>query len=74
MRQIRSRLWVSEEGEGLVEPRPQHIHAVVSILDHGIPLFVTQLTTADTGWTDEERNAMIQNGYDGMDILRAWLD
>ena len=40
MRQIRSRLWVSEEGEGLVEPRFQHIHAVVSILDHGIPLFV----------------------------------
>ena len=35
---------------------------------------VTQLTTADTGWPDEERNAMIQNGYDGMDILRAWLD
>ena len=34
---------------------------------------VTQLTTADTGWTDEDRNAMIQNGYDGMDILRAWL-
>jgi len=34
----------------------------------------SQLTTADTGWTDEERNAMIQNGYDGMDILRAWLD
>ena len=34
----------------------------------------TQLTTADTGWTDEERNAMIQNGYDGMDMLRAWLD
>ena len=34
---------------------------------------VTQLTTADTGWTDEERNAMLQNGYDGIDMLRAWL-
>ena len=33
-----------------------------------------QLTTADTGWTDEERNAMRQHGYDGMDTLRAWLD
>ena len=34
----------------------------------------SQLTTDDTDWTDEERNAMIQNGYDGMDMLRAWLD
>ena len=33
-----------------------------------------QLTTADTGWTDEERNAMSQQGYDGMDMLRAWFD
>ena len=33
-----------------------------------------QLTTADTGWTDEEMNAMSQHGYDGMDALRAWLD
>ena len=32
------------------------------------------LTTADTGWTDEERNTMIQHGYDGMDMLKAWLD
>ena len=32
-----------------------------------------QLTTADTGWTDEEMNAMSQHGYDGMDMLRAWL-
>ena len=29
-----------------------------------------QLTIADTGWTDEERNAMRQHGYDSMDILR----
>ena len=34
----------------------------------------SQLSTADTDWTDEKRNAMIQNGYDGMDMLRAWLD
>ena len=33
-----------------------------------------QLTTADTGWTEEERNAMIQHGYDGMDMLKVWLD
>ena len=33
-----------------------------------------QFTIADTGWTDEERNAMLQHGYDGMDMLRAWLD
>ena len=32
-----------------------------------------QLSSADTGWTDEERNAMCQHGYDGMDMLRAWL-
>ena len=32
-----------------------------------------QLTIADTGWTDEERNAMRQHGYDSMDMLRAWL-
>ena len=33
-----------------------------------------QLTTAETGWTNEERNGMSQHGYDGMDMLRAWLD
>lgn len=34
----------------------------------------SQLATADTDWTDEERNAMIQHGYDGIDMLKAWLD
>ena len=33
-----------------------------------------QLTTADTGWADEEQNSMRQHGYDSMDMLRAWLD
>ena len=33
-----------------------------------------QLTTADTGWTDEEQYAMRQHGYDSMDMLRVWLD
>ena len=33
-----------------------------------------QITIADTGWTDEERNTMRQHGYDSMDMLRAWLD
>ena len=32
-----------------------------------------QLTIADTGWTDEERGAMRERGFDDMDILRAWL-
>ena len=31
-----------------------------------------QLTSTDTGWTEEERNAMLQHGYDSMDMLRAW--
>ena len=31
-----------------------------------------QLSIADTGWTDEERNNMRKHGYDGMDMLRAW--
>ena len=31
-----------------------------------------QLSIADTGWTDEERNAMLQHGYDSMDMLREW--
>ena len=31
-----------------------------------------QFTAADTGWTDEERNAMRERGYDGIDMLRAW--
>ena len=35
---------------------------------------VTQLTIADTAWTDEERNAMRQHGHDSMDMLKAWLD
>ena len=34
----------------------------------------SQFTTADTGWTDEERNAMHEHGYDSMDMLRVWLD
>ena len=32
-----------------------------------------QLTTADTGWTDEECDAMREHGFDDMDMLRAWL-
>ena len=43
-----------------------------------IPFYETegypQLSIADTVWTDEERKAMSQHGYDGMDMLRAWLD
>ena len=32
-----------------------------------------QLTTVDTGWTDEERESMRERGFDDMDMLRAWL-
>ena len=32
-----------------------------------------KLTIADTDWTDEEREAMREHGYDDMDILRARL-
>ena len=32
-----------------------------------------QLSIADTGWTEEEKNAMRERGYDSMDMLRAWL-
>ena len=32
-----------------------------------------QLTIADSGWTDEERDAMRERGFDDMDMLRAWL-
>lgn len=42
----------------------------VNIENEGFP----QLTITDTGWTDEERKAMRERGYDGMDMLRAWLD
>mgnify|MGYP003299979308 CR=1 FL=1 len=32
-----------------------------------------QIVIADTDWTEEERTAMRENGYDDMDMLRAWL-
>ena len=42
----------------------------VNVETEGYP----QLSIADNGWMDEERNAMLQHGYDSMDMLRAWLD
>ena len=42
----------------------------VDVATEGFP----QLSIASTGWTDEERMTMRQHGYDGMDMLRAWLD
>jgi hypothetical protein len=39
-----------------------------SVENEGYP----QLSIADTAWTEEERNAMRERGYDGMDMLRAW--
>ena len=32
-----------------------------------------QLSLADPGWTDEEREAMLERGYDDVDMLREWL-
>ena len=32
-----------------------------------------QISIADTDWTDEEREAMREHGYDDMDLLRAWI-
>ena len=32
-----------------------------------------QLTAADTGWTESEREQMRIHGFDGMDMLRIWL-
>ena len=31
-----------------------------------------QITVADTGWTEEEKERMRRAGYDGMDIIQAW--
>ena len=33
-----------------------------------------QITIADTGWTENEREQMRVHGFDRMDTLRAWLD
>ena len=32
----------------------------------------SQITTGDTGWSEEEKERMRQAGYDDMDIIRAW--
>ena len=32
----------------------------------------SQITTGDTGWTEEEKERMRQAGYDDMDMIRAW--
>ena len=39
------------------------------LLNDGYP----QLSLTDTDWTDEEREAMRERGFDDLDILRAWL-
>lgn len=31
-----------------------------------------QVTTQDTGWSEEEKDRMRQAGYDGVDMVRAW--
>lgn len=31
-----------------------------------------QVTSNDTGWSEEEKDRMRQYGYDDMDIIRAW--
>ena len=32
----------------------------------------SQITTNDTGWTEEEKDRMRQAGYDDLDMIRAW--
>ena len=32
----------------------------------------SQMTIANTGWSEEEMERMRAMGYDGMDIIRAW--
>ena len=32
----------------------------------------TQVTSNDTGWSEEEKDRMRQYGYDDMDIILAW--
>ena len=31
-----------------------------------------QITVADTGWNEEDKERMRQAGYDDMDMIRAW--
>ncbi len=31
-----------------------------------------QITVADTGWNEEEKEHMRHAGYDDMDMIRAW--
>ena len=31
-----------------------------------------QITAADTGWSEEDKEQMRQAGYDDMDMIRAW--
>ena len=51
------------------EPRTYAPAESADIATEGFP----QVASTDTGWTDEERMTMRQHGYDGMDMLRAWL-
>lgn len=32
----------------------------------------SQMTSGDTGWSEEEKERMRQAGYDDMDVIRAW--
>ena len=32
-----------------------------------------QISIADTGWTDEERETMRERGFEDIDMIRAWL-
>ncbi|WP_165176920.1 hypothetical protein [Desulfovibrio sp. ZJ369] len=49
-----------------------------SMTDHDVRISLgkidqeSQITTKDTGWTEEEKDRMRQAGYDDMDIIRAW--
>lgn len=33
-----------------------------------------QVTTTDTGWSEEEKERMRQAGYDSLDMVKAWYN
>lgn len=45
---------------------------------HAMTVFIgrvdknAQTTVNDTGWTAEDKERMLQFGYDGLDMVRAW--
>lgn len=55
----------SEKGYESVEP--DDISMSLGKIQEG-----SQVTSKDTGWTEEEKERMKEYGYDGLDMVRAW--